>query len=97
MTKFVDSAGLQHYTAKLKDGTLVVGKAAEANKVNASNIEGTIPLSKLPAGALERMVVVADDTARLALTTATVQKGDTVKVQSTGKMYFVVDDTKLVQ
>ncbi|MDE6152012.1 MAG: hypothetical protein K2G12_08530 [Prevotella sp.] len=95
MGKYVDSAGLQHYTEKLKDGTLVVGKAQEAEKVKATNIEGTIPLEKLPAGALERLAVVSDDTARLALTTATVQNGDTVKVESTGKMYFVVDDTKL--
>lgn len=95
MGKYLDSAGLQHYTDKLKDGTIVAGKAEEANKVKAANIEGTIPLEKLPAGALERLAVVADDTARLALTTATVQNGDTVKVESTGKMYFVVDDTKL--
>lgn len=95
MTKYLDQAGLQHYTGKLKDGSIVVGKAAEANKVAAANIEGTIPLSKLPQGALERMVVVADDTARLALTTSQVQQGDTVKVTSSGKMYFVVDETKL--
>lgn len=95
MTKYIDQAGLQHYTGKLKDGTLVVGKAVEADKVKAANIEGTIPLANLPAGALERMVVVADDTARLALTKELVQQGDTVKVQSTNKMYYVVDDTKL--
>lgn len=56
---------------------------------------GTISIDRLPAGALERCVVVADDTARKALTTKDVQKGDTVKVTSTGLMYFVVDDTKL--
>lgn len=95
MAKCIDSTGLQYYTGKLKDGTLKVGKAVEADKVKAANIEGTIPLDKLPQGALERMVVVADDAARLALTTATVQQGDTVKVESTGIMYFVVDDTKL--
>lgn len=56
---------------------------------------GTIDIARLPAGALERCVVVADDTARLALTKTSVQTGDTVKVTATGKMYFVVDDTKL--
>lgn len=56
---------------------------------------GTISLERLPKGALERCVVVADDTARFKLTTATVQVGDTVKVTSTGIMYFVVDDSKL--
>lgn len=95
MSKLIDSTGLGIIVSNLKDGTLVVGKAQEAEKVKAANIEGTIPLEKLPAGALERMVVVADDTARFALTTATVQQGDTVKVESTGVMYFVVDDTKL--
>lgn len=95
MGKLIDSTCMVHYTSSLKDGTLVVGKAQEANKVKAANIEGTIPLEKLPAGALDRMVTVADDTARFALTTATVQNGDTVKVESSGIMYFVVDDTKL--
>lgn len=56
---------------------------------------GTIDIARLPAGALERCVVVADDTARLALTKTSVQTGDTVKVTATGKMYFVIDDTKL--
>ena len=39
--------------------------------------------------------MVADDTARFALTTATVQSGDTVKVTSTGKMYLIKDESKL--
>ena len=56
---------------------------------------GTISIDRLPHGALERCVVVADDTARFTLTTATVQTGDTVKVTSTNTMYFVVDDTNL--
>lgn len=93
--KFLDLVGLQKFSGALKDGTLVVGKAAEANKVKSTNIEGTIPLANLPQGALERMVVVADDVARFALTTAQVQQGDTVKVESSGLMYYVVDDTKL--
>lgn len=56
---------------------------------------GTIDLARLPQGALERLTVVADDTARFKLTSSTIQKGDTVKVTSTGKMYYVVDETKL--
>lgn len=56
---------------------------------------GKIDIARLPAGALERCVVVADDDARFKLTTASVQTGDTVKVTSTSKMYFVVDDAKL--
>lgn len=56
---------------------------------------GTISIDRLPQGALERLTVVADDTARFKLTSSTIQKGDTVKVTSTGKMYYVVDETKL--
>lgn len=56
---------------------------------------GTISIDRLPKAALERLVVVADDTARFALTTATVQSGDTVKVTSTGKMYLIKDESKL--
>ena len=56
---------------------------------------GTISIDRLPHGALERLTVVADDTARFKLTSSTIQKGDTVKVTSTGKMYYVVDETKL--
>jgi len=69
---------------------------ADITDVDASKIKsGTIDIERLPAGALERCVVVATDTARLALTTSSVQTGDTVKVTATGLMYFVVDDTKL--
>ena len=56
---------------------------------------GTISIDRLPQGALERLTVVADDTARFKLTSSTIQKGDTVKVTATGKMYYVVDETKL--
>lgn len=63
---------------------------------DASKIaSGTISIDRLPKAALERLVVVADDTARFALTTATVQSGDTVKVTSTGKMYLINDESKL--
>ena len=41
------------------------------------------------------MVYVKDDAARFALTTNTAQNGDTVKVRSTKKMFYVIDDTKL--
>lgn len=63
---------------------------------DASKIaSGTISIDRLPKAALERLVVVADDTARFALTTATVQSGDTVKVTSTGKMYLIKDESRL--
>ena len=63
---------------------------------DASKIaSGTISIDRLPKAALERLIVVADDTNRFALTTATVQSGDTVKVTSTGKMYLIKDESKL--
>lgn len=63
---------------------------------DASKIaSGIISIDRLPKAALERLVVVANDTARFALTTATVQSGDTVKVTSTGKMYLIKDESKL--
>lgn len=63
----------------------------DASKITS----GTISIDRLPKAALERMVVVADDTARFKLTTATAQVGDTVKVTATNKMYLVKDDSKL--
>ena len=79
--------------SKITAGTL---DAARIPNLDASKItSGTIDIARLPASAIERVTTVADDTARKALTTATVQNGDTVKVASTGRMYFVVDDTKL--
>lgn len=68
---------------------------ADITALDASKLTGTVSIDRLPKGALERCVIVADDTARKALTTAQVQTGDTVKVTSTGLMYFIVDDTKL--
>lgn len=63
--------------------------------LNASKLFGTIDIARLPHGALERLVIVEDDTARFKLTTANVQLGDTVKVTKTEKMYYVVDESKL--
>ncbi len=88
----LDASGLNQLVKSIKDGTLPAGKA---KSVDAANIEGVLPLNKVPAAALERLFPVADDDARLALTVDDVQNGDTVKVEATGKMYFVKDDTKL--
>lgn len=68
-----------------------INQGIDASKITT----GTISVDRLPQGALERLVVVADDEARFALTTDNVQNGDTVKVQSSGLMYFVKDDTQL--
>lgn len=69
--------------------------ATTLGSVPASKITGTISLDNLPQGALERMVPVDDEAARLALTTTTVQNGDVVKQTDTGLMYYVSDETKL--
>ena len=64
--------------------------AAKADLIN-----GTVPLSQIPPAVIERMITVANDSARFALTTAEVQFGDTVKVAATNKMYLVIDTDHL--
>lgn len=88
-----------NYTMKVKrvDASSVDGVLSENNipDIDASKLKGTIPIEKIPKAALERLVPVEDNTARFALTTKYVQNGDTVKVEDTGLMYYVKDDTKL--
>ena len=57
-----------------------------------------IDIDLLPKAAVERLYIAADEAALRALTSADVQNGDTVKVQSGtlgGQMYFVKDDENL--
>lgn len=69
---------------------------SEMKAIDAAWItSGVISIDRLPATAVERMYVAPDETARQNLTAEQVQNGDTVKVTATGKMFFVVDDTKL--
>ncbi len=77
------------------DGTGNVSVAISA--VPASLLTGTIDISQLPAGALERVVTVTNDDARFLLTTAEVQLGDTVRVGSASgaPLYIVVDTSNL--
>lgn len=76
-------AGHKHVIADITDN------------IPASKISGVLSLSNIPAGALERLIPVVDDTARFKLTKENAQNGDVVKVTSTGQMYFIKDDTKL--
>jgi hypothetical protein len=72
------------------------GKSSSGHTHDASAIvSGTIDIARLPASVVERMVVVADDTARFALTSDSVQNGDVVKVVSNGLMYYVKDQSQL--
>ena len=65
-------------------------------EVDASKItSGTIDIQRLPAGALERLIEVNDETERFSLTINDVQNGDTVKQLDTSVMYRVVDDLNL--
>lgn len=65
-------------------------------QVDASVVTtGTLPLSVLPQGALERLVKVADEEARFALTTDDVQLGDSVLQIDTDTMYIVIDIAQL--
>lgn len=99
LTHFAEMLAEKIDTVFLRKGEAAEKKHTHGNEdissLDAAKLTGKIDLERLPAGALERCVVVESDEARLALTQENVQKGDTVKVTATGKMYFVVDDTKL--
>lgn len=71
------------------------GYLTSASSLDSSKLTGTIDIARLPKGALERLVTVANQTARFALTVNDVQLGDTVKQLDTGVMYIVVDESKL--
>lgn len=79
--------------SKVSSGVL---SAERIPGIDASKItSGTISIDRLPAGALERLVTVKDQNAMYALTTSTVQLGDTVKRLDTGMMYIVVNTANL--
>ena len=80
-------------TATSFDGTKNI--TIPVTTLDATKLTGMIPIASIPQGALERLVPVANQAARFALTADNVQLGDTVKEQDTGKMYYVVDTSKL--
>ena len=68
------------------------GYLTSSSNLDASKLtSGTVDIARLPQGALERLIKVADEAARYALTTADVQLGDTVQQLDTGIMYVVTD------
>lgn len=70
-------------------------QSADIVSLEASKITGIINIDNLPKSVIERLHVVANLEAMFQLTTATVQAGDTVKTEDTGRMYYVVDEENL--
>lgn len=81
-------------TVKCGDGFTGTTKFTGESNVTLS-LTGTLPLSAIPASAQERIVTVANETARFALTSKQVQNGDIVKQTDTKILYIVKDETKL--
>ena len=95
-----DPTAADHLTRKFwVDAQLLlkqsVSEKGVANGYASLDSNGFVPMVQIPPAALERLVIVADQAARFALTTATVQNGDTVKQTDTNILYFVTDDTQL--
>lgn len=81
-------------TVKCGDGFTGTTKFTGESNVTLS-LTGTLPLSAIPASAQERIVTVANEAARFALTSKQVQNGDIVKQTDTKILYVVKDETKL--
>lgn len=81
-------------TVKCGDGFTGTTKFTGESNVILS-LTGTLPLSVIPASAQERIVTVANEAARFALTSKQVQNGDIVKQTDTNILYAVKDETKL--
>lgn len=78
------------------DGTKNISIQTTLNNIDANKItSGTISVDRLPKSAFDEFLAVENKTARLALTKDRVQNGDTVKETDTGRMYLVINDTKL--
>lgn len=82
-------------TASVEDNSHMHDNSTISNLDAAKITSGTISIDRLPKGALERLIIVANQSQRFALTEADVQEGDTVKQQDTGLMYYVYDINNL--
>ncbi|GEM_PF-5173359 len=106
ITTHLENLNNPHQVSKAQVGLGNVDNTADADKpistltqwaldLKADLVGGVIPLSQIPAAAQERLVTVANQAARFALTTTEVQNGDKVKELDGGLLYHVVDDTQL--
>ena len=83
----------EHDASEITSGTFSANQipGLDASKI----VSGVLSIDRIPADAKPKMVVVADETARFALTTAQVKNGDLVKQLDNQTVYYVVDETKL--
>lgn len=82
-------------------GAIATSEKGQPLGVATLDADGFVHLSQMNPAVIERVVVVADEAARYALTTAQVQNGDVVNQQLDGNndpipsMWYVVDQTNL--
>lgn len=67
----------------------------QANGVASLDSGGKIPASQMPNSSIVTVASVANQTARYALTTATVQNGDHVRQTDNSTVWEVIDETNL--
>lgn len=75
--------------ANIHAGVIRSTEKGAANGVAPLDANGQVPVAHIPAVALERIQVVADQAAMLALTSTQVQPGDSVKQTNGGKVYVL--------
>lgn len=77
-------------------GAIPESEKGAARGVATLDSNGVIPITQIPQGALERMVIVADEIAAVAaVSSGNIQNGDTVKVTANNnQVFYVKDDTK---
>lgn len=96
-SKVASQKAIKAYVDNGLSGKLDSSEKGAASGLATLDSNQLIPIGQIPPAALERLVIVANQAARFALTTAQAQNGDTVKQTDTGEMFFVKDDSKLDQ